>query len=98
MKTGPKDTDALIAILAKIREALGVGHKPMLSDFPEEARKIRRRADDAVIEVGKYSLYRRNGVLWLEHENSDGYAVKLDGVRERAFEVALEILFDKYSD
>lgn len=30
-----------VKILAEIREALGVGHKPMLSDLPELARRIR---------------------------------------------------------
>lgn len=33
--------NSLIALIAKIREALGVGHKPMLSELPEESRKIR---------------------------------------------------------
>lgn len=34
-----------VKILAEIREALGAGHKPMLCDFPELARRIRRGYD-----------------------------------------------------
>lgn len=34
-------TDHEIVTLAHIREALGIGHKPMLSELPELTRRIR---------------------------------------------------------
>lgn len=55
-------------------------------------------ANEAVIEVGKYLIYRRNGILWLKRKTDEGAAVKLDGVRERAFEIGLEKIFDAYSN
>lgn len=38
-------TDREIITLAKIREALGIGHKPMLSELPGICRQIRRDAE-----------------------------------------------------
>lgn len=38
-------TDHEIITLAKIREALGIGHEPMLSDLPKICRQIRLDAE-----------------------------------------------------
>lgn len=38
-------TDREIITLAKIREALGIGHKHMLSELPDICRQIRQDAE-----------------------------------------------------
>jgi len=44
---------SLLHTIALIREAAGVGEKPMLSELPDVIRKLRKERDEAWLEKGR---------------------------------------------
>lgn len=68
-KEDSRDVNYLINVIAQIRQALGVGHKPMLSELSEEARKIRGGLDqyDKIREMGAIDFLSR----WQACTNDD---------------------------
>lgn len=87
-------SDKDIISIAKIRQALGVDEKVMLSELLDTAKKIRERAEMAdlnTISVGRYDIYRRNGSLCLHFDSG----VTLTVANEGAFEKVIEKFFLK---